>query len=314
MSLLTGLRLRVSPTIRFKGKLQRVFKGTLLFDIPMSYYTTLRVGGSADIVAFPLDEEDVRNILLLSREMEIPYCIVGRGSNLLVKDGGIRGVVVNLSRGFGKMELVDNNKIRAESGITLGQLVRFAKDKGVGGLEFAVGIPGSLGGAIAMNAGAYGCEMGDLVEWIEVMGEEGCKVSILRNDLAFRYRGLAFNPSGIILRALLKLERRDVKEIEDRMNGFISRREATQRINLPSAGSIFRNPPEASAGRLIDELGLKGLKEGRAMVSEVHGNYIVNLGGATSTDVLKLVKRVSEAVFLKRGISLELEVKVVGED
>ncbi len=309
-----GLKgLKISAIDRFRQRLEEVFKGTLFTCAPMANYTTIQIGGPADLLAFPSDEEDLSSILRLAREMDIPYYVIGKGSNLLVSDGGIRGIVIDLSRGFYRMELMGEDGIWAEAGVALRKVVSKARDEGFAGLEFAVNIPGSVGGAIAMNAGAYGGEIGDLIDWIEVMTESGEKVGILREDLDFGYRNLDFGRPGIILRALLKFKKESTKDIEDKMGELIDKRKETQKITLPSAGSIFKNPPGMSAGKLIEELGLKGLKEGNAMISEIHGNYIVNLGGAECSDVLRLVDRIKDEAFSKRGIKLELEIKVAGE-
>ncbi len=290
------------------------FRGELHYNMPLRDYTTIRIGGPADVIAYPVDEDDLVTLIHALQELLIPYHVIGNGSNLLVRDGGVRGVVINLSKGFDDISLVGDESVFAGAGALLARVVKKAKDSGLSGLEFAVGIPGSIGGAIVMNAGAYGGEISQVFEWMDIITDAGTRVRIGKDDVEFSYRRTRFEPGGIIVSALFRLKRDDIASIDNRMRGFVKRRAGTQRINLPNAGSIFKNPPNISAGALIDRLGLKGLKEGDAMVSDTHGNYIVNLGSARCRDVLRLIERIREEVYHRSGVELELEIKILGED
>lgn len=315
MSLSIDLRVLERRRIqRFRERIRVAFRGKVLFDVPMREKTTIRIGGPAEVLAFPCDEEDLRVLLWAARKEGLPWYVIGRGSNLLVRDGGIRGVVIDLSEGFQGLSVVGEDRVVADAGVALRTLVSFAEEKGLKGLEFALGIPGSVGGAIAMNAGAYGHEIGRLLEWMEVMTEDGEIVRIDKGSLSPSYRSLSFTPRGVILRGMFDLEKGRTWEIEAKMEEFRRRRGMTQGVSLPSAGSVFKNPPGLSAGRLIDEIGLKGLRIGDAMVSPVHGNYIVNCGKAKAKDVLTLIDKIRERVLAERGIFLELEIRVVGKD
>lgn len=290
------------------------FNGRMLFDVPMKDYTSFRIGGNADVMAFPTDENDIIDIIRFASEKGFPVFIIGRGTNILVRDNGIRGVVINVSEGFKETIWLEDDAAVAGSGVLLIELAGFCKDKGLSGIEFAVGIPGTVGGAVFMNAGAYGKEMKDVVERVEAVDMNGQKHSFDNAAMKFSYRGCALPANMIITKAHLKFKKDDPDEIKKRMKEFKEKRRATQAINLPNAGSIFKNPPGFSAGRLIEESGLKGIKFGGAQISEVHGNYIVNLGNATAMDVLALVAMARDKVFKAKGILLETEIKVVGED
>lgn len=294
---------------RLKG-----FRGGLHYNMPLKDYTTIKIGGPADVIAYPVDEDDLITLIHALQELNIPYYVIGNGSNLLVRDGGIRGVVINLSKGFDGISLVGDDSLSAGGGALLARVVKKARDSGLAGLEFAIGIPGSVGGAIVMNAGAYCGEISQVFGWMDIITDSGTKVRIGKGDVEFSYRRARFEPEGIIISALFRLKRDDIVSIDSRMRGFIKRRAVTQRINLPNAGSIFKNPPDISAGALIDRFGLKGLMEGDAMVSDIHGNYIVNLGSARCRDVLRLIDRIREEVYQRSGIELELEIKIIGED
>ena len=288
-------------------------KGRVLAGVPMAERTTIGIGGPADLLVLPGDIDDLRTVLDLCLKEGVPCHVIGRGSNLLVRDGGIRGVVIDLSEGFKRLE-VEGEKVVAEAGVALKDLLHLCMEKGLSGLEFLTAIPGSVGGAIAMNAGAYGYDVGMFLRWIEVLTWQGEVVRIERERLLPRYRGLSFSPSGIILRGAFGLREEGKGEVERRIADFRRRRQRTQRVSLPSAGSIFKNPGGVPAGRLIEEAGLKGLRIGDAMVSPIHGNYIVNCGDARAADVLALIDTIRERVLAMKGIDLELEIKVLGED
>ena len=290
------------------------FKGRLRFNVPMSRHTSLGVGGDADVLAVPADEEDMRTILHFAGDKGYPLFVMGGGTNLLVKDGGVRGVVLDLSEGFGEITMMGENRIEAGAGVRLSELVSLCKERGLSGLEFAAGIPGCVGGAVAMNAGAYGGEMKDIVEGIDVVNRTG-KVSFIKAlDVGFTYRGTGLPVDVIILKARMQLVQSSTEEVKKRIADNRVRRRSSQAINLPNAGSVFKNPDNMSAGRLIEEAGLKGLRHGGAQISEVHANYIVNLGNAKACDVLALIAEVRDSVYQRTGILLEPEIKVVGEE
>ncbi len=291
------------------------FSGRLSFNVPMSEFTSLGIGGPADVMAYPTDESDLKEIVLFAARKGFPIFVIGCGTNLLVRDGGIRGVVVNLTDGFNKVLFGDSGKVEAGSGVRLASLVRQCAGRGLSGMEFAIGIPGTVGGAVAMNAGAYGAEMGELVENIDVMGMDGKIGTIGREALNFTYRGCDLPAGRIILKVRLRLKEGSVAAINERMESFKEKRKGTQSIRFPNAGSVFKNPGVGeSAGRLVEEAGLKGMKVGGAEVSKVHGNYIVNVGGAKASDIMSLMASMRDKVHKLRGIALEPEIKVIGED
>ncbi len=297
------------------------FKGRMLFDVPMKDYTSFKIGGNADVMAFPVDESDIIDVMQFAANKGFPVFVIGRGTNLLVRDNGIRAVVINLIDGFKETIWLENDTAVVDSGVLLIEIVNLCKDKGLSGFEFAAGIPGTIGGAVFMNAGAYGKEMKDVVERVEAVDMNGQKHSFDNTAMKFSYRGCALPANMIITKAHLKFKKDNPDEIKKRMKELKEKRKVTQAINLPNAGSIFKNPvgengrsPLPSAGKLIEEAGLKGTKCGDAQISEVHGNYIVNLGSATAMDVLALVAMARDKVFKAKGILLETEIRVVGED
>lgn len=290
------------------------FHGRLLFNVPMSDYTSFSVGGMADVMACPMDEDDLRELLHFAECKGFPVYVLGAGTNLLVKDGGIRGIVLNLSEGFRDIVFKGEGSLEVGAGVSLSKVVSISKEKGFSGLEFAVGIPGSVGGAVAMNAGAYGGEMKGVVEGVEVMERSGEIRFIQGSDVGFSYRSSSLPDGAVILRVRLAFEKCSVEEVEKKMIKYKAMRRKTQAINIPNAGSIFKNPGGESAGMLIEEAGLKGMQCGGAKISEVHANYIVNLGDAKAGDILALIARARDKVYQLKGIVLEPEIKVIGED
>ncbi len=301
-----------------KGKLKSLIKGKVSFDIPMAKYTSLGVGGRADVLAFPQDEEDLRVILQFAKERAIPYYILGRGTNVIVRDGGLRGIVISLCRGFRWARIVGREHeevlVSAGAGGDLRSLVRFTKQESLTGLEPFIGIPGTVGGALAMNAGAFGSEMKDVVKSVAVMGETGSVIVMQGEDLRFCYRNLDLPKGSIILTGILAVRVAKGEEIAATLKGFQRLRAQSQPWHMPTAGSIFKNPEGISAGQLIDELGLKGHRIGEARISEKHANFIVNEGDATAAEVLALMAFIRGEVYEKRGIQLIPEVQVIGEE
>ncbi|MBZ0220780.1 MAG: UDP-N-acetylmuramate dehydrogenase [Candidatus Methylomirabilis sp.] len=290
------------------------FKGKVLFNVPMSEHTSFRIGGPADVMAFPQDEGDLKDLVAFAESKGFQFHVLGAGTNLLVRDGGVRGIVVNMCEGFKDTSWLDDGKAIVGAGVKLPELVTQARDRGFSGLEFAVNIPGTVGGAVMMNAGAYGGEMADVVEGIEVIGRKGQKGFIPKSELNFSYRRAELPKGAIVTRAHMRFRKSDPEEIKGRMAEFRERRKASSAIHSPNAGSIFKNPEGKIAGKLIEEAGLKGERSGGAMVSEAHANYIVNTGGAKAKDVLTLMALIRDRVFSSKGIVLEPEIKVIGED
>lgn len=290
------------------------FKGKVLFNVPMSEHTSFRIGGPADVMAFPQDDGDLKDLVAFAESKGFQFHVLGAGTNLLVRDGGVRGIVVNMCEGFKDTSWLDEGKAVVGAGVRLPELVNQARDRGLSGLEFAVNIPGTVGGAVMMNAGAYGGEMADVVEGIEVIGRKGQKGFIPKSELNFSYRKAVLPKGAIVTRAHMRFRKGGPEEIRARMAEFRERRKASSAIPYPNAGSIFKNPEGRIAGKLIEEAGLKGERSGGAMVSEAHANYIVNAGGAKAKDVLALMALVRDKVFSSLGIVLEPEIKVIGED
>ena len=279
----------------------------------MSKYTTLRVGGPADCLAEPDSEGALRALLNLAGRFGVPVTVIGNGSNLLVRDGGIRGLVIRFGRAFSACEITGET-IAAQSGILLSDLAQHAANAGLAGLEFASGIPGTLGGAVVMNAGAYGGEIVQVIKSAEVLSGDDI-VTLSRDALQLSYRHSRMQDTGeLVLSARFRLTPDDPAAIRARMADLKTRRLEKQPLNLPSAGSFFKRPQGAYAAQLIDEAGLKGFRIGGAMVSKKHAGFLVNIGGATAKDFLELMKAVQEKVYERSGFRLEPEVRILGED
>jgi len=290
------------------------FKGKVLFDVPMSQYTSMGVGGPAEVMAFPQDEADLKDLLAFASAKRFPVFILGGGTNLVVRDRGIRGVVVNMTEGFRDLSWREETDVVVGSGITLSRLLKRCVERGLSGLEFAEGIPGTIGGAVVMNAGAYGQEMSAIIEGVEVLDRKGKKSFIPKGDIEFGYRKTTLPEGAIITRAHLSFLKKPEDEIKETISSFRARRKSSSKVGCPSAGSVFKNPEGTFAGKAIEEAGLKGHRIGGAMVSEVHANYIVNKGNATAMDVLSLMALIRDKVYGKSGLTLEPEIKVVGDD
>ncbi len=294
------------------------FKGKVLFNVLMSEYTSLLIGGPADVMAFPRDEGDLKELLSFASSKNYPVLILGSGTNLLVRDGGIRGLVVNMTEGFKDITWQEETDKTAAciagAGLSLAKMVSVCIERGLTGLEFASGIPGTLGGAVIMNAGAYGHEMKDVVEGVEILDRKGKKGFLSRSDLDFSYRSADIPEGSVVVRVHLSFEKEDSGEIKKRIKNYTEKRKRTSDIRLPNAGSIFKNPRGHIAGKLVEEAGLKGVRSGDVKISEVHGNYIVNLGNARASDVLSIISLIRDKIYSTRGVVLEPEIKVVGED
>lgn len=286
---------------------------TVHLDEPMAHRTTLRVGGPADIYVEPANERDLAETVRFCTRTKVPHFLLGRGSNLLVRDGGIRGVVICLAKDFFSRIQVDGVKITCGAGARLKNVANEARRHGVGGFEFLEGIPGSVGGALRMNAGAMGGAVFNLVSTVRFMDETG---AIFEREPAFlqpHYRSCDFLKSRIALSAVLVGGVAQADEIAARMKEF-SRKRWEHQPKEPSAGCTFKNPAACPAGKLIDRLGLKGVRVGGALVSPIHGNFIVNDGGATARDILNLMEQIRQRARTEAEIQLETEVEIVGED
>jgi UDP-N-acetylmuramate dehydrogenase len=292
----------------------------------MDRHTSLKVGGPADIFAIPENADDLQSLVTQLSVAGLPWLAIGRGYNLLVRDGGIRGAVISLER-FTRIATVPHPHpeplspvereicpyLRAEAGAENLTVVRFAQDLGLGGIGFISGIPGTIGGAVRMNAGAYGEGVLERTQCLTIL-RRGEISDYCVSDLDFGYRRLSLEPGDIVLAVLLKLEPRDPDFTEDEIRKDLELRRTKHNVGFPSAGSFFKNPAGQAAWRLIDAAGMRGTSVGGARVSEVHSNFLVNSGGAVAADFLQLAEKVKAAVLKTSGIMLEEEVRIVGED
>jgi UDP-N-acetylmuramate dehydrogenase len=296
-------------------------RGAVRLNEPMREHTSFRIGGTADMLVAPVDRQDLITLLQEVRRRSLRYVVLGGGTNVLVRDGGFRGVVISLDR-LNAVNVTREYRsvggafavVQAEAGLPLPKLVHFAVERGLTGLEFAVGIPGTVGGAVCMNAGTAQGEIGDIIDTVTLIAPDGEQVVRHRDEMAFRYRS-AQVPAGqvvIAIKIILRLGEREV--IKARVRQLMDKRRSHQPWGLPNAGSVFKNPQDEAAGRLIESAGLKGLTIGRAQVSEKHANFIVNLGNATAADVLKLIDVIRERVLEVHKVRLEPEIKIIGED
>ncbi len=277
----------------------------------MSLHTSLKTGGPADLYAIPEDAEDLRNLLAWLGQRNIPWMPVGRGYNLLVRDKGIRGAVISLEK-FNRINRIEGTLVKAEAGAENLAVVRFAQKIGLGGIGFMSGIPGTVGGAIKMNAGAYGEGILERTDHLTLL--RGGSIRDYRMDeLDYGYRHLKLEEGDIVLAAAFRLVERDPQATEEEIRKDLELRRSKHNVGLPSAGSFFKNPQGQAAWRLIDAAGMRGVKVGGAQVSEVHSNFMVNSGGATAQDFMELAALVIHAVQATSGVTLEEEVRIVGE-
>ncbi|MBE7012880.1 MAG: UDP-N-acetylmuramate dehydrogenase [Ruminococcaceae bacterium] len=283
---------------------------SILCDEPMKNHTSFKIGGNADFVVLPESVEEVAMVVSALKENGIRYTVMGNGSNLLVDDAGLRGVVIKLARNFSGA-IVEGNTISAESGILLSKLSNIALANSLKGLEFASGIPGTLGGAVIMNAGAYGGEMKDVVVKTVYLDSNGEIKSVEGADHGFGYRKSMFTSKDVVLHSTLVLSQGNKDEIKDKMSELNSQRKAKQPLEFPSAGSAFKRPEGYFAGKLIQDAGLKGYKIGGASVSEKHSGFIISDGSATCSDVLALIDHIQKEVFRQFSVELESEIRYI---
>lgn len=289
-------------------------QGIIKIDEPMRKHTNFKIGGNADVFVIAKNIEEIKCVIKFSKENNILLTILGNGSNVLVSDKGIRGIVLQVGTKEIKIEKQKNALVEVEAGVMLGALAQVLLKQSISGFEFAAGIPGSIGGAIRMNAGAYGGEMKDIVKDVTVLNEKG-EISVLTNEeCEFSYRHSRFTDSKeIVIKVTLELPLGDEAEIKAKMDEYNQSRKEKQPLNLPSAGSTFKRGADFITAKLIDECGLKGYTSGDAQVSTLHAGFVVNLGNATAQDVLNVVSHVKQVVLEKTGKQIELEVELLGE-
>ncbi len=280
--------------------------------VPLRRFTTWRVGGPADVMCLIETEDEAARVLAALGRAGRPWLTIGQGSNLLVSDDGVEGAVLRLEGDFSRIEPAGETGIEAGAGATLSQVLRFAAARHLSGLEFTAGIPGSLGGAVIMNAGAYGRAMGDVIDRVRVMDDRGAAEDLAGDRLAFGYRRLDLPPRTLVLGGRLRLSPGKRSAIEAEIDRRLLARRQSQPLSRPSAGSVFKNPPGDYAARLIEACGLKGKQYGGAQVSEKHANFILNLGNATAADIVTLMRQVAEEVEARLGVTLSPEVRCVG--
>lgn len=288
-------------------------KNRIYTNEPMKNHTTFRVGGSADFFVVPKTKEEVKNITALCQEMGMPYYVLGNGSNLLVGDKGYRGVIVQIYKEMNTIQ-VEENRMKVQAGALLSKIGSAALEAGLTGFEFAAGIPGTMGGAVSMNAGAYGGEMKDVLYDVTVLTPAGEIITLQKEELELGYRtSIVARKSYIVLEATIVLEKGDKEAIKARMDELRGLRTAKQPLEYPSAGSTFKRPEGYFAGKLIQDSGLRGFQVGGAQVSEKHCGFVINKENATAADILELMRQVSVIVKEKFGVELEAEVKRLGE-
>lgn len=282
-------------------------------DVCLAPYTSFKIGGNCKCLAQPNDYTQIIKVIEIFKKIDIPYYFLGNGSNVLVSDKGYDGAIILLTNGLSKISLVDENKIECESGVSLNKLCNFALNNSLGGLEFAFGIPGSVGGAVYMNAGAYGGEIKDIISSCTYIDEENNIKTINACDMDLSYRHSIFtNTKCCILKATFALYDEEKSVIKSKMDDYITRRKTKQPLEYPSAGSTFKRPVGNYASALIEQCGLKGYCVGGAMVSKKHSGFVINADNATCEDVLKLIDDIKKIVFEKTGYTLDCEVKTLG--
>jgi UDP-N-acetylmuramate dehydrogenase len=299
----------------YEELLLQIDKSRLVLDAPMKEYTSFKAGGNADLLIIPKDREELIRALNAVSKSGAAHLIMGNGSNLLVKDGGYRGVIIRIGEGFQEIK-TEGDRITAGAGALLSAVAREACNAFLAGFEFASGIPGTVGGAIFMNAGAYDGEMSQIIESAEVLSKDGSQIFRLsKEELELSYRHSIFQRTGdVLLNATFLLQQGDQEKISERIRELTARRTEKQPLSYPSAGSFFKRPPNHFAGKLIQDAGLRGLALGGAQVSELHSGFLINREGATASDIVNLMEVIRSTVFENSGVLLEPEVRIVGED
>lgn len=297
----------------YDALIQLTEEKNVLTDEPLKNHVTFRVGGAADYFVSPESAEEVQKIILLCKEAGMPYYILGNGSNLLVSDQGYRGVIIQIYKSMSEVS-VKGEFVTAQAGALLSAIAAKAAGESLAGFEFASGIPGTIGGAAVMNAGAYGGEMKDVLEQVTVLTKEGELVTIPREELDMGYRtSKVAKNQYIVLEVVIHLAHGEQEKIREKMNELKEKRTTKQPLEYPSAGSTFKRPEGYFAGKLIEEAGLRGFQVGGAQVSEKHCGFVINKDNATASEVRELIRQVSERVKANSGVTLEPEVKMLGE-
>lgn len=296
----------------FQEKLQDILPQIALrFHEPMRSHTSFRIGGGAEAMAFPKNEEELSQLLKVSKKLDIPCAILGAGTNILAPDAGLPGLVICLKDCLGGMELAGEDCLRVMAGVTMSRAAVFAANHGLSGLEFAHGIPGTVGGGVYMNAGAYGGEISQVCIQVRTMDKDGTPHVRAREEMDFGYRHSRLEETGeIVTSAVFRLTQAPQEQVKQRMRELQARRLASQPLDLPSAGSAFKRPAGGYAAALIDRAGLRGFRVGNAAISEKHTGFAVNLGGATAQDVRELLRQTSDRVYAHCGIRLEPEIRI----
>ena len=298
---------------KYKGLEEILDKGSIRYNEPMKKHTTMKVGGPCECMVEPSSIEEIQKIIEYSKKNNIKYYVIGNGSNLLVKDEGVHALIIKIANKFSGFE-VNGEHIKAYSGCSVPKLSQIAKENSLSGLEFACGIPGSVGGGIRMNAGAYGSEMVNVVEKVGFLDENGNLNEIDGKDANFTYRHSMFveNPEYVVVYAIYKLQKGNKEEISRVMEENMNSRKQKQPIEYPNFGSVFKRPEGYFVGKLVDDCGLKGYKIGGAQVSTKHSGFMINAGNATCKDVLDLIEYVKEKVYEKFNVKLQEEVVILG--
>ena len=301
----------IGPAAR--DALAAALDGSVRFGVPLARYTSLRLGGPADALAAPGDRKELARTLALCRELELPVLVLGNGFNTLVRDGGVDGVVLRLHR-FRALRRTPEGDLAAEAGVTHATLTRHCVEHGLAGLEFGAGIPGTIGGWVAMNAGVPEREVKDALRGIELADAAGARRCVPREGLPFRYRSAGLPAGAVVVAASFAVRDAEREAVRAEVERHLAKRARTQPLDIPSCGSVFKNPPGEFAGRLIEQAGLKGARVGGAEISPVHANFIVNRGGASGADVLALIELARTRVREDTGFELEPEVRIVGRE
>ncbi|RKY03908.1 MAG: UDP-N-acetylenolpyruvoylglucosamine reductase [Spirochaetes bacterium] len=293
-------------------RIKEKIRGEIYESYPMHKRTTFKVGGVADLLVSPFDINDLLNLVTLIKEFNATYIVVGAGSNIIVKDEGLRDVVIDLTKNFTNIIKENETFIRFEAGVMLSKAISYCIKHGLSGLEPLIMVPGTIGGAIFMNAGAYGMEIKDLIKDVTLIIPDGRLVKYKKEDIGYKYRGQFLPKGAIIVDASFSFISDKAQDIFERTEKYKKMRLKTQPIGQPSAGSVFKNPPGYKAWQLIDEAGFRGYRIGGAVVSPKHTNFIINEGSAKAKDIIDLIKTIQSVVKKKKNIDLELEIKIIG--
>ena len=294
-----------------RGIGEKLPKIRLLFNEPLSKHTSFRIGGPAEVMAFPQNETELAEMLKISNILDIIPVILGAGTNVLAPDEGVKGMVICLKDCMNGMECLDSGRVRIMAGVTMSRAAVFAANQGLSGMEFAHGIPGTVGGGVFMNAGAYGGEISQVCQSVTVMDAHGNTTVLSSEEMGFGYRHSVLEESGqIVISAVFRLSQSTPEIVKSKMKELQMKRSASQPLDLPSAGSAFKRPAGGYAAALIEQAGLKGYRIGNAAISEKHAGFAVNLGGATAKEMRQLLEQVSEKVYAAAGIRLEPEIRI----